>query len=141
MSSIFTQLLQQEHEKQKQAVEELQKEPNPQKTEGNRSEEKSTPIEASYRDSYHARLLSSYHDSIIEFLRKAVRFSGKEPFFGRFTPEEKGLLKEIAYTYQRSGVKTTENEIARIAVNLVVTDYKENGENSLLDRVLQSLHA
>lgn len=138
MSSIFSQLLQQEHDNQKKAVEQSQDAEKSQVI--YHSESQLTSAEASKPDSYPASVLSSYPDSTVEFLRKAVRYSGKEAFFGRFTPEEKGMLKEIAYTYQRIGIKTTENEIARVAVNLIVADYKLNKENSLLGRVLKSLH-
>src|SRR5258705_12446983 len=69
---------------------------------------------------YHAIKQASYHDSTIELIRKAVRFIGKDAFFGRFTPEEKAMLSDAAYTYKRSGVKTSENEIVRIAVNFIV---------------------
>jgi hypothetical protein len=88
----------------------------------------------------HAIKQARYHDSIVELVRKAVRFVGKDPFFGRFTPEEKQMLADIAYTYKRSGMKTSENEIARIAVNFIVSDYKENGENGILSRVLKALN-
>jgi hypothetical protein len=91
-------------------------------------------------DSKLASLLSGNHDSSIEFLRNSVRFAGKEAFYGRFTSEEKRFLKEIAYTYQVNGVKTNENEISRIAVNLLLHDYKEQGQQSILARVLQAIH-
>jgi hypothetical protein len=103
-------------------------------------EEKQTSKHDSKQSRKQASVLSRYHDSIVELLRKAVKFTGKEPFFGRFTPEEKAILKDIAYTYQRSGVKTSENEIARIAVNFIINDYNKNGKNSLLDKVLQALY-
>lgn len=106
------------------------------------------PVIASKQSRYQDSPLASKHDSTladeqensIEVLRKAVRLIGKDPFFGRFTPEEKGRMKEIVYTYERSGIKTTENEVARIAVNFLMDDYRQNGENSLLDRVLKALH-
>lgn len=94
----------------------------------------------SSQSSKQAIMLSGYHDSMIELIRRAVKFVGKDPFFGRFTPEEKRMLADVAYTYKRSGVKTSENEIARIAVNFIVADYKENGENCLLERVLKALN-
>ena len=50
------------------------------------------------------------------------------------------MLADIAYTYKRNGVKTSENEIARIAVNFIARDHKENGEKSILDRVLKALN-
>jgi hypothetical protein len=97
-------------------------------------------LQASKQARYHASAQAGYPDSTIEPIRKAVRFVGKDPFFGRFTPEEKGILADIAYTYKRTGVKTSENEIARIAVNFIVNDHKENGENSVLSRVLKALN-
>jgi hypothetical protein len=92
-------------------------------------------------DSKQASRLSSYHDSMIESIRKSLRFIGKDAFFGRFTPEEKRMLADLCYTYKRNGFKTSENEIARIAVNFIVADYEENGKNSLLERVLKALNS
>jgi hypothetical protein len=92
------------------------------------------------QSSKQTSMLSSYHDSIVELIRKAVRLYGKEAFFGRFTPEEKRDLSDIAYNYERAGTKTSENQIARIAVNFIVNDYKENGKRSILDKVLNALN-
>ncbi len=91
--------------------------------------------------SKQAIMLSRNHDSMIELIRKAVKVVGKEPFFGRFTPEEKRALADIVYTYKRAGVRTSENGVARIAVNFLVQDYQERGEQSILERVLKSLNA
>jgi hypothetical protein len=85
-------------------------------------------------------MLSRYPDSMIESIRKAVRFVGKDPFFGRFTPEEKSLLADIAYNHKRKGIKTSENEIARIAVNFIAHDHQEKGKDSILSRVLEALN-
>jgi hypothetical protein len=95
---------------------------------------------ASRRDSQPASMLSRYHASLIEALRKAVKFVGKEAFFGRFTPEEKRLLADAAYAYKRRGFKTSENEITRIAVNFILQDQQANGENSILEQVLKALN-
>jgi hypothetical protein len=92
------------------------------------------------QSSKQAIMLSSYHDSVVELIRKAVRLYGKEAFFGRFTPEEKRALSDIAYSYERTGAKTSENQIARIAVNFMINDYKENGKQSILDKVLNALN-
>ena len=88
----------------------------------------------------HDTTVSRYHDTIIELVRKAVKELGKEAATHRFTLEEKKELADIIYTFKSKGVKTSENEITRIAVNLVINDYKENGENSLLDSVLKALN-
>ena len=88
----------------------------------------------------HDTLVSRYHDTIIEFIRKAVKELGKEAATHRFTPEEKKALADIIYTYRNSGIKTSENEISRIAVNFIIQDYKENGKSSILDKVLRALN-
>jgi len=67
--------------------------------------------------------------------------AGKEVSFVRLSPEEKGELAEIVYTYKRQGRKTSENEINRIAVNFIVEDYKANGAQSILARVIDALLA
>ena len=80
------------------------------------------------------------HDAIVELIRRSVKVVGKEPSTHRMTPEEKRELVDVVYAYKRRGVPTSENEIARIAINLLVADYKENGENSVLHKVLQALN-
>lgn len=82
-----------------------------------------------------------YHDAIIETVRKAVKEFGKEAATHRFTPEEKRKVADIIYTYHVAGVRTSENEITRIAVNYLVEDYKENGVNSILDKILKALNS
>jgi hypothetical protein len=69
-----------------------------------------------------------------------VKVLGKEPSTHRMTPEEKKAIVDIIYAYKSSGVRTSENEIARIAINFLVEDYGENGENSVLHKVLQALN-
>jgi hypothetical protein len=77
----------------------------------------------------------------IEAIRKAVKQIGKEVSFVRLTPEEKRQLKDIAYTYQRQGLKTSENEISRIGINYMLQDYHANGRASILAQVLEALNA
>ena len=81
-----------------------------------------------------------YHDAIIEQIRKAVKEFGKEAATHRFTLEEKKAIADVIYSYKRRGIRTSENEIARIAVNFVINDYRENGENSVLGKVLEVLN-
>ena len=88
-----------------------------------------------------ASTLASYHGQLVETIRKIVKIPGKEVSFIRLTPEEKGQLADIVYTYKRQGRKTTENEINRIAVNFIVEDYKTNGAASILASVLDALLA
>jgi hypothetical protein len=89
-------------------------------------------------------LIPRHHDTVtlplIETVRKAVKKVGKEAATHRFTPEEKRELADIVYTYARRGYKTSENELARIGINWLVLDYKEQGEESVLAKALQALN-
>jgi len=78
--------------------------------------------------------------AIVETIRASVKNIGKEATTYRFTPEEKKALLETTYSYKLSGLKTNENEVARIAINLILADYQENGRNSVLEKVLGVLH-
>ena len=89
---------------------------------------------------HHDTTVSRYHDTIIELVRKAVKELGKEAATHRFTVSEKKSIADIIYTYKNQGVRTSENEIARIAVNFIIEDYKENGENSVLEKALRALN-
>lgn len=80
-------------------------------------------------------------DDRIEAIRKAVKQLGKEATFSRFTQEEKSALGDVVYTYKRSGIRTSENEIIRIAVNWLLADYHSDGQNSVLAQVLGRLNA
>jgi hypothetical protein len=82
----------------------------------------------------------SYHDTIVQLVRKAVKELGKEAATHRFTVQEKQAVADIIYTYKMRGIRTSENELARIAINFLIHDYQENGENSVLDKVLQALN-
>ena len=99
---------------------------------------------ATMPSSNHAIMTSSMtsrrHDVIIEKVRKTVKVIGKEPSTHRLTPEEKKVIIDIVYAYKSSGIKTSENEVARIAINFLVNEYKENGENSILKKVIKALN-
>ena len=88
-----------------------------------------------------ATMVSRYHATIIEVIRKAVKEFGKEAATHRFTTDEKRLIADLVYTYNRQGIRTSENEITRIAVNFILQDHQENGESCILNLVLQALHA
>ena len=91
--------------------------------------------------SSRASMLAPVPDEVIATIRQAVKVVGKEVSFVRLTPEEKAQVADIVYTYKRQGKKMTENEINRIAVNYIVQDYKVNGEQSVLARVIAALLA
>ena len=88
-----------------------------------------------------ASTLAGVEAETIDAIRKVVKTQGREVSFIRLTPEEKGQISDIVYTYKRQGQKTTENQINRIAINYLLHDYHEHGEQSVLARVLASLLA
>ncbi len=88
----------------------------------------------------HAMMVPRYHDTIIESVRKAVKEFGKEAATHRFTTAEKKAIADIIYSYKNRGIRTNENQIARIAVNFIINDHRENGENSVLDKTLRALN-
>jgi len=91
------------------------------------------------QSSKHASMHAIMDESIIEFMRSAVKAVGKESATYRLTPEEKKALLELTFTYKVQGYKTSENELTRIAVNFILEDHKQNGRNSVLEKVLQAL--
>ena len=78
---------------------------------------------------------------IFEVVRKAVKQIGKEAATHRFTLEEKNLLADIEYTYKRRGIRTSENEITRIAINYLIEEYRQNGEQSILAKILKHINS
>ncbi len=92
-------------------------------------------MQASNNASMHATM----QESMIELIRTAVKDAGKESATYRFTPEEKRALLELSFAYKVRGFKTSENELVRIAINSLLEDHRENGKNSVLERVLQAL--
>jgi len=80
-------------------------------------------------------------ENIVETIRKTVKRPGKEVVYVRLTPEEKGQLADVVYTYKRQGIRTSDNELGRIAINSLLADYQEHGEESLLAKVLAALEA
>ena len=89
---------------------------------------------------YHGTMTPRVHGIIVELVRKAVKEFGKEAATHRFTQTEKKEIGDLIYTYKNRGTKTSENEITRIAVNFIFEDYKKNGENSVLHKVLEALN-
>ena len=100
-------------------------------------------MQASNNASMHASNQPLIHDTvpdtIIETIRKAVKYVGKDSATYRFTPEEKKALLELGFSYKMQGYKTSENELTRIAINFLLEDHRENGKNSILQRVLDAL--
>jgi hypothetical protein len=77
----------------------------------------------------------------VEAIRQVLKAPGREVSFVRLTAQEKAHLSDIVYTYKRQGQKTSETEINRIAINYLLLDFHEHGEQSVLARVLAALRA
>jgi hypothetical protein len=96
----------------------------------------------------HATMTSGHHDTttprlkaeLVSRLREAVKPLGKEGATHRFTPEEKERLAEIVYQYHRRGLRSSENEIVRVAIHWLLEDHAARGEEGILHRVLLALH-
>ncbi len=92
----------------------------------------------SLQASNHASTLAP--EELIEETRKILKLLGREVIYVRSTQEEKDQIGDIVYTLRRQGIKTSDNEICRIAINVVLAEYKTNGEQSVLAKVLKALH-
>ena len=99
------------------------------------------PARASSAASRLAHDARSEQIDVVATIRKIVKVPGKEVAYTRLTPEEKAQLADIVYTYKRQGQRTTENEVQRIALNYLLSDYHERGERSVLAQVLAALLA
>ena len=90
---------------------------------------------------HHDTNTSRNTDDTVEVVRKVVKQLGKEAATYRFTQEEKKVLSDIVYQYKGQGIRTSENEITRIAINGLVEEYRKHKKNSLLARVLERLNS
>ena len=79
--------------------------------------------------------------AMVRRLRQAVRRIGKEAATHRFTAQEKADLAQIIYEQRRQGVKTSENEIVRIAVNWLIAEHCAGEGQSVLRQALKALRA
>jgi hypothetical protein len=126
-------------------------EQKPEKLDNQKLQENKSPDHDTMIPRHHDTMVSSNHDTTIphnndegalfELVRKSVKQIGKEAATHRFTIEEKNELADIEYTYKRQGIKTSENEITRIAINYFIEDYRQNGEQSLLAKILKRLNS
>lgn len=83
---------------------------------------------------------ASVQASQIEAVRRVVKHTGKEIAYVRLTPGEKRRLAAIVYAYKRQEIKTSENELLRIALNYLLDDYRASGKESALAQVLTALN-
>lgn len=77
---------------------------------------------------------------MVEQIRRAVKEVGKEAATHRFSAEEKQAVGQIVFSYKQQGIRTSENEIARISINYLVRDYRQRGSQSILAQILKELN-
>ena len=65
---------------------------------------------------------------------------GKEAATHRFTTTEKRAIMEIVFRYKQRGISTSENEITRIAINYLIADFENDGENSFLAAMIREIY-
>jgi len=98
--------------------------------------------QATMKPSNHDTVIPRHRDTMmIEAVRKALKVFGKEAATHRFTLEEKQAIAELIFDFRKRNIRTSENEIARIAINWLVLDYKNNEKNSILHKVLSALNS
>jgi hypothetical protein len=90
--------------------------------------------------SNHDTVIPRDHETMLEDIRKAMKAFGKEAATHRFTIPEKQDLAEIIYAYKQLGVRTSENEITRIAINFIIKEFQLDKEESILDTILKLLN-
>ncbi len=105
-----------------------------------RAHSKSSSTTASTNDRYHDSNLSSDQSAMFAQIRKAVRARGTEQSIHRLSPQEKRDIKDIVYSYDTQGIRTSEVELTRIAINFLIADHKEHKKESILAKVLSSLN-
>ena len=89
----------------------------------------------------HATIPPSNQNALLETIRLAIKELGREAGTHRYTSGEKGALEELVYEYHRKGVRTSGNEIIRIALNYLLEDHRLYKNRSILARVLERLNA
>ncbi len=94
-----------------------------------------------YHDTTRDTTIPRHYEPILETTRKAVKQFGKEAATHRFTMEEKKALKAIERDYGEQGIRTSENEITRIAINYMLEDYRVNKKKSIVAQVLELLNS
>jgi len=80
-------------------------------------------------------------DEQIELLRSQVKGSGQLRGELLLNQEEKDWLRDMVYEFSRVGIKTSNIEIVRTGLRLIMEDHKANERESVLTRTLEALRA
>lgn len=74
-------------------------------------------------------------------MQQTLKTIGKEIYYVRVTPDEKARIEDVLHALKRRGLRTSANELGRIALNQLLADYEDHGEESVLVRVLSRMRA
>ena len=88
-----------------------------------------------------SELKTCHPDDMMATIVKSMRAVGKEGCTYRLTQREKTALIEIIYHFRMRHIRLSENEIARIAINFLIEDYKARKNNCLLGSIIDSMHS
>lgn len=113
-----------------------------------RTREPETTSDRSVQPSQQDPMTPRHHDTVIprdqgdltDMVRKAVKQFGKEAATHRFTLAEKNAIAEVVFAYRGKGIKTSENEMTRIAINYLILEHQQHGEKSILNQILEKLN-
>ncbi len=105
------------------------------------SEEKKGASIENHIERKHAIMTPRYHDSMTATIAKSVREVGKEVCTYRLTQKEKTALVEIIYHFRMRNSRLSENEIARIAINFLIEDFKADKKDCMLSSIIEAMKA
>lgn len=108
---------------------------------GSLSEEKKGISIESHTERKHAIMTPRYHDSMVAPIARSVREVGKEVCTYRLTQYEKTALVEIIYHFRMRNSRLSENEIARIAINILIEDFKTDKKDCMLSSIVEAMKA
>lgn len=77
-------------------------------------------------------------DALIDLIRRSLIQGNKEVASYRLSASEKDGLADVLYSLKKRGLKSSEIEVARIAINWLLNDYNSKDDESILIRVLES---
>ncbi len=77
----------------------------------------------------------------LDAMQQRLKTIGKEIYYVRITPEEKARIEDVLHALKRRGLRTSANELGRIALNQLLADYEDQGEESVLVRILARMRA
>lgn len=77
----------------------------------------------------------------VETIRLAIKEVAKETTSYRLHEKEKECLEDMLYELRHQKTKSNENEIMRIALNFIINDYQNNGDNSIVVKTLRHMRS